>query len=237
MPELPGRRGVHRRRRAGLPATELHDAEDAGARHVSGRRLRQVRVRRRRADQRDRRARRRDRPPAAVEGAAQGRRVPQLQAAAADPDGRGAVPLPLPARDREVPARPGERSAPADAQLARVGVGAPVQAARARPGAARHHGGHRQGRDRPGHRRLLRGRRARAHRRAPRPTITRLRRAGRPPTSNSPTARCCPPTSRLRHRLHPGRAVPDRPTWPSASSTSAATSCSTARSSRWASTA
>ena len=81
---------------------------------------------------------RRDRQAPAVEGAAPDRRLPQLQDAAADPDGRGPVQVPAPARRGEVPARAGQPHARQHDQLDRVGVGPPVraQAARAwcRPG-------------------------------------------------------------------------------------------------------
>src|ERR1700728_604195 len=68
---------------------------------------------------------RRDRPAPAVEGAAPHRRRRQLQAAAADPHGRGPVQVPAPAWRREVPARPRQRRARPDGELDRHGIGPP----------------------------------------------------------------------------------------------------------------
>ena len=99
-PRLPRPGGVRGGRRRVLAGTELHDAEQARGKHVLvvgyGKSACDVTV----PVSRGRRQHRRHRPAAAVEGAAEDQRQAQLQDAAADPDGRGAVPLPGAARRR-----------------------------------------------------------------------------------------------------------------------------------------
>ena len=94
VPDFPGAGRVHRRGRAALRGHRVPRRRGRARQARARGRLRQVRLRHHRADQRGRREHHRDRPADAVEGAAQGGGRPQLQDAAADQDGRGAVPLP-----------------------------------------------------------------------------------------------------------------------------------------------
>ena len=208
-PGVPGPSRVHRGGRPCLRGYGVQRRRRGPWQARPRRRVRQISLRRRGGDQRRGGTYRRDRPSAAVEGAAQDRRLPELQDAAADADGRGAVPLPAAARLREVPARTGQRPAPPDAQLRRLGLGPAVRPQEARPGSGRSDGGHRPRGHRARDRGLLRGRRGRQHQRPPgRDHHPPVRRRGRTFGRTQRRHRAAGRPGRVLHRLHPGRAVP-----------------------------
>jgi len=208
-PGVSGPRGVHRRRRRGACGHGVQRRRRGARQACPCRRVRQVRLRRRGGDQRRGREYRCDRPPTALEGAAQDRRLPELQAVAADADGRGTVPLPAPARLREIPARAGQRPAPTNAQLRRLGLGSAVRPQEARPGSGRSDGGHRPRRHRARDRGLLRGRRGREHHRPPgRDHLTPVRRRGRTFGGTQRRHRAAGRPGGVLDRLRPGCAVP-----------------------------
>ena len=208
-PGVPGPSRVHRGGRPCLRGYGVQRRRRGPWQARPRRRVRQISLRCRGGDQRRGGTHRRDRPPVALEGAAQDRRLPELQDAAADADGRGAVPLPATARLREVPARARQRSAPPDAQLRRLGLGPAVRPQEARPGSGRSDGGHRPRRHRARDRGLLRGRRGRQHRRPPgRDHHPPVRRRGRTFGRTQRRHRAAGRPGRVLHRLHPGRAVP-----------------------------
>ena len=172
---------------------------------------------------------------AALEGAPEDRRRPQLQVAAADPDGRGACSATSGCGgSRTSCTAPATASAAGCSTALGTVVGAAVAAEGARPGAARPHGGHRPRRHRawpptastrawpPGRIMVHRDRHDRAAAGAGRPAARRAERRHLAPADLVVCA----------HRLPPGRAVPRRARSCAGSPTSAATSCSTGRSGR-----